>query len=260
MNRVMHSTKLQFENGRGARLSALLDRPRDGKITAYAIFSHCFTCNKLYKGIRNICQVLCAHGIAVLRFDFTGLGESEGDFTDTTFSDNIQDIIMAARFMETHFEAPSLMIGHSLGGAATLAAAAQVTSCRAVVTIASPSEPAHVLDHFPELRAVIESKGEAGIRVGGIDYMVNRRFVEDLDGCDLGAAIEKLGRALLILHSPQDKTVDIVNAARIFSRACHPKSFVSLDRADHLMMDRKDAAYAGEVIAAWSAPYVEGVE
>lgn len=256
MSGAMRSTKLHFGNARGERLSALLDTPGAGDARAYAIFAHCFTCNKLYKGVRNICQALCAHGIAVLRFDFTGLGESEGDFTETTFSDNIRDIVMAARYLDAYHAAPSLMIGHSLGGTATLAAAAQVPSCRAVAAIAAPSEPAHVLDHFPHLRAEIASAGEAQIRVGGIGYRVNRRFVEDLDRCDLGNAIRKLERALLILHSPQDKTVDIANAERIFSQARHPKSFVSLDQADHLMLDRKDAAYTGDVIAAWSAPYI----
>ena len=254
----MQSQRLHFKNARGERLSALLDRPGEGETRAYAIFAHCFTCNKLYKGIRNICQVLCTHGIAVLRFDFTGLGESEGDFSDTAFPDNVQDIVMAARFMEDRFEAPSLLIGHSLGGAAALAAAAQVPSCRAVATIAAPSEPAHVLDHFPDLRDEVGREGEAEIRVGGIDYRVNRRFVEALDACDLGAAIESLGRALLVLHSPRDRTVDISNAARIFSRARHPKSFVSLDRADHLLMEGRDARYAGQIIAAWCAPYVGG--
>ncbi len=258
MTADVQSQRLSFENGRGERLSALLDRPGDGEIRAYAVFAHCFTCNKLYKGIRNICRVLCTQGIAVLRFDFTGLGESEGDFTETVFSDNVQDIVRAARFVEDGFEAPALLIGHSLGGAAALMAAAQVPSCRAVATIAAPSEPAHVLDHFPDLRAEIARRGEAEIRVGGIEYRINRRFVEDLDACDLGGAIGQLDRALLILHSPSDKTVDIASAARIFSRARHPKSFVSLGQADHLLMDGRDAGYAGRMIAAWCEPYVNG--
>ncbi len=252
----MHSKKLSFDNAMGQKLAAYLDQPDNRPADAYAIFSHCFTCNKNYKGIRNICQVLCSHGIAILRFDFTGLGESEGNFTETTFSDNVEDIVMASHFLEKHYQAPSLLLGHSLGGAATLAAAARIPSSRAVVTIASPSEPSHVMDHFPGQQETIDSTGEAIIRVGGIDYTITRQFVEDVRGYDLSGSIENLSRALLILHSPQDSTVDIANAAQIFSKARHPKSFISLDRVDHLIVDKDDACYVGNIIKAWAAPYL----
>ncbi|MFQ5488018.1 MAG: alpha/beta fold hydrolase [Gammaproteobacteria bacterium] len=252
----MGSIRVQFPNAKGQQLAAFLDQPAQCAPRAFAIFAHCFTCNKNYKGVRNISRVLSEAGIAVLRFDFTGLGESEGDFSATTFSSNIEDIVAAARWLEAHHEAPQLLIGHSLGGTAMLAAAERIPASRAVVTIASPSEPMHVAEHFADRHEEIHSRGEAQIRIGGIDYRISRDFLDDVQQYRMAETLKDLGRALLILHSPRDRTVDVAHAARLFAWARHPKSFVSLDDADHLLVKEADARYAGGVIAAWAARYL----
>ncbi len=252
----VRSTRITFRNDRGLRLAGLLDEPGSQPARAYALFAHCFTCNKNYKGVRNLCRALAAAGIGVLRFDFTGLGESEGDFSTTTFSDNIADILAAAHWLETHHAAPQLLIGHSLGGTAMLLAASRLQAVKAVATVASPSEPAHVLTHFADRQAQILQQGEAEIRIGGVAYRIRRPFVEDVQAHDLKAVLPGLKRALLILHAPGDETVSVEHAARLFALARHPKSFVSLDGADHLLSRPEDARYAGGLIAAWAQRYL----
>lgn len=256
----MHTKKIYFQNDRGQKLAAYLDMPVDGVIRNYAIYAHCFTCGKNLKIGYHISRALTRHHIAVLRFDFSGLGESEGDFSQTNFSTNIADLTSAARFLETNFEAPKLLIGHSLGGTAALAAAQDISSCRAITIIASPFEPVHIMDHFAEEKSVIEEQGEAIIKLGGETFTLNRQFVENLRATDMHTVIKYLKLPLLILHSPEDETVSIDNAARIYQAARHPKSFISLDNADHLLSREEDVRYAGNMIATWAGKYLVSEE
>lgn len=252
----MKTEKLRFPGTHEALLSAYLDRPDNERAKAYALFAHCFTCSKNLKAVRNISMSLTQRDIGVMRFDFTGLGESEGDFTNTSFSSNVGDLIAAAEYMRERGIPPSILIGHSLGGAAALHAASLIESSKAVVTIAAPAEPYYVTRHFAERLDRIETDGEAEIILAGRTFTINRRFIEDLRAHRLNDAARKLNRALLILHSPIDATVDIQNAAEIFAAAKHPKSFIALDGADHLLVDEEDSQYVGAVIAAWSKRYV----
>jgi fermentation-respiration switch protein FrsA (DUF1100 family) len=245
---------ISFPGTEGHKLAARLDAP-DDEPRAYALFAHCFTCGKDVFAASRIAQRLTEHGIAVLRFDFTGLGASEGEFANTNFSSNVADLIGAAKHLRQAYKAPALLIGHSLGGAAVLAAAADVPESKAVVTIAAPSDPAHVAGLFGDRVAEIEAKGEAEVLLAGRPFRVKRQFLVDAAEQNLSAKIARLGRALLVMHSPRDATVDIANATRIFMAAKHPKSFVSLDHADHLLSARPHAAYAANVIAAWAEPY-----
>jgi putative redox protein len=240
----------------GQRLSALLDLPVDGAPGAYAIFAHCFTCSKDLKAAYHISRSLTRERIGVLRFDFTGLGESGGDFADTSLQSNVEDLIAAAEFLASNFEGPQLLIGHSFGGAAVLQAAAAIPSCRAVVTIAAPADPRHVANTLGPAAAAIASRGEAEVTIAGRSFTLRRRFLDDLQAIDPEAVIRNLNRALLVLHSPLDDVVGIENAARIFQAARHPKSFVSLDQADHLLSNMTDSRYAGAVIAAWARRYL----
>jgi putative redox protein len=247
---------LRFPGTQGHQLAARLDSPA-GEPRAYALFAHCFTCSKDTKAAAYVSQSLAARGVAVLRFDFTGLGMSEGDFAATTFSSSIGDLIAAADYLRARHRAPQILIGHSLGGAAVLAAAARVAEARAVATIGAPFEPAHVAHLLSGGRAEIEAKGEAGVNIGGRPFRIRREFLEDLERQDPARSIGALRKALLVLHSPRDAIVNVENAARIFLAAKHPKSFVSLDDADHLLSRAEDARYAAEVIAAWASRYVE---
>jgi uncharacterized OsmC-like protein/alpha-beta hydrolase superfamily lysophospholipase len=253
----MRSTRHYFQNDRGLKLSASLDMPLDGRIDSYAIFAHCFTCGKNLKISHYISRSLTRHHIAVLRFDFTGLGESEGDFSQTNFSTNIDDLISAAGFLAAKYKAPQLLIGHSLGGTAALAAVKSIPSCRAVTIIGSPFEPIHIMDHFPEEKAIIKAQGKVNITVGGQTFMLTKQFLDDLSKKDMQQAIRNLDLPLLIIHSPQDLTVDIDNAARVYQAARHPKSFISLDNADHLLSRETDASYAGSMIATWAHKYLQ---
>jgi len=253
----MQFKKLEFENAEGLKLAARLDLPGDKKPRVYALFAHCFTCTKNIKAAHYISQALTGAGIAVLRFDFTGLGESEGDFADTTFSSNIDDLVAAAEFLQTDYEAPVLLIGHSLGGAAVLKAALALASVKAVVSIAAPADPAHVTRALGPSAKTIEQDGHAEVELVGRRFTIKKQFLEDLKFANLQATLAQLNRALLVLHSPLDKTVGIENAGRIFQSARHPKSFVSLDRADHLLSDPADSRYAGGLIAAWAAKYID---
>ena len=237
----MQFQKITFTNERGEHLSGRLDLPIDEKPRAYALFAHCFTCTKNLNAVFNINQALTRRGIAVLRFDFTGLGESEGEFSETNFGTNVSDLVSAARFLEGSFEAPKLLIGHSLGGAAVLHAAQQIPSSVAVATIASPFDPSAVRRHLGDSVQTIEERGEASITLAGKRFVVTKQFLEDLEQTSMEDAIRNLERALIIFHSPRDTVVGIDNAAKIFQTAKHPKSFVSLDQSDHLISDRSDA-------------------
>jgi len=252
----MRGEKLYFENEQGEKLAAWLDWPLDKKPRAYALFAHCFTCSKNLKSVAHISHALTVQGIAVLRFDFTGLGESEGDFSDTNFSSNISDLISAVNFMRESYSAPAILIGHSLGGAAVLMAAGQIPECQAVATIAAPFDPAHVSRMFADSHEMIQRDGEAEVMLAGRKFRIKKQLLEDLAAVDMRAVIHELGRALLVFHSPVDDTVGVDNAARIFEAAMHPKSFISLDRADHLLTREEDARYIGTVIAAWALKYL----
>jgi uncharacterized OsmC-like protein/pimeloyl-ACP methyl ester carboxylesterase len=248
--------RFQFAGTGGHQLAAALDLP-DGVITAYALFAHCFTCSKDVLAAKRIAATLSEKGIAVLRFDFTGLGSSEGDFANSTFSSNVADLVLAADHLRQTRQAPAILIGHSLGGAAILAAAEQIPEAKAVVTIAAPSDPAHVTHLFKDRVEDIRQQGEVEVSLAGRPFRIKREFLDDVAERSLTAQIAKLHKALLVMHSPTDDTVGIDNATHIFVAAKHPKSFVSLAGADHLLSQRRDSAYVADVIAAWAERYVE---
>lgn len=252
----MPHQRFEFNNRQGLALAAQLDAPSEGPVASYALFAHCFTCGKDIKAAYHIARTLNRAGIGVFRFDFTGLGASQGEFADTNFSSNVADLIDAARYMETHQMSPSLLIGHSLGGAAVIQAAGSIPSVRAVVAIAAPSEPAHLARHLEGIREPLQRQGEADITIAGRTLKIKKQFLDDITQVDIDMALKELNRALLILHSPHDTIVDIENAARLYRTAQHPKSFVSLDSADHMLSDPEDARYAGGMIAAWVKRYL----
>jgi uncharacterized OsmC-like protein/alpha-beta hydrolase superfamily lysophospholipase len=252
----MPAERFDFVNAQGQRLAALLDMPA-GEPKAYALFAHCFTCGKDVHAARRIAQALTALGIGVLRFDFTGLGSSEGEFANTTFSSNVADLLAAAGALRERRRAPAILIGHSLGGAAVLAAAADVPEARAVVTIAAPSDPAHVTGLFRDRLQDIAQEGEVEVTLEGRRFRIRRAFLEDVAEHNLLQKIAQLRKALLIFHSPTDDRVGIENASRIFEAARHPKSFVSLAGADHLLSRPSDAGYVAKVIAAWAERYLD---
>jgi uncharacterized OsmC-like protein/pimeloyl-ACP methyl ester carboxylesterase len=249
------SEKFDFEGAEGQRLSGILDLP-DGEARAHALFAHCFTCTKSSLAAARISRALVAKGFGVLRFDFTGLGESGGDFASSTFSGSIQDLVAAAAAMTGAGRPPKLLVGHSLGGAAVLAAAAQLPEVSAVSTIGAPFEAAHVKHLLGDGMEALLRDGEAQVDIGGRPFLIRRSFIDDLAAHDQAQRIRDLKRPLLILHSPRDTVVGIENASSIFLAAKHPKSFVSLDDADHLLTRASDAEYAAEVISAWASRYV----
>jgi putative redox protein len=255
----MRSERFDFPNARGERLAALLDRP-DGEPTAFALFAHCFTCGKDILAAKRIAERLSALGIAVLRFDFTGLGLSEGEFANATFSSNVADLVAAADHLRRTHRAPAILIGHSLGGAAVLAAAGEIAEARAVVTIAAPADPHHVTGLFKDQVDAIRARGEVEVTLAGRPFRVRREFLDDVAEQRLLDRLANLRKALLIFHSPTDPLVGIDNASRIFTAAKHPKSFVSLADADHLLGRRSDAVYVGNVIAAWAERYLDTAE
>ena len=252
---AIRSSKETFTGASGATLAARLDRPADAP-RAYALFAHCFTCTKDILAASKIAAGLAARGIATLRFDFTGLGHSDGEFANENFSSNVADLVKAAEFLRESHAAPALLIGHSLGGAAILAAAKEIPEARAVATIGAPADPAHVTAHFSGARDEIERTGEAEVLLAGRPFKIQKQFLEDIEEHKLGTEIADLRKALLVFHAPRDATVGIDNASRIFLAAKHPKSFVSLDDADHLLSDPKDAGYVAEVLAAWVGRYL----
>ena len=251
----MVTERVEFEGHSGSRLAARLEKP-DGEPLAVALFAHCFTCSKDIPAARLVSTTLAEIGFAVLRFDFTGLGHSDGEFENTNFTSNVEDLVRAARFLENEGMAPSVLIGHSLGGAAVLMAAAKIASARAVVTIGAPADPAHVAHNFSASLDEIDSCGQAEVSLGGRPFTIKKQFVDDINNSNLTPAIAGLRKALLVLHAPLDATVGIENAARIFGAAKHPKSFVTLDDANHLITRKEDAEYAANVIAAWARKYV----
>jgi len=252
----MPQQKFDFTNRRGLTLAARIDRPGNGPAIAHALFAHCFTCGKDIKAAYHIARALNQEGIGVLRFDFTGLGASQGEFADTNFSSNVSDLIDAAGHMAAQGMAPQMLIGHSLGGAAVIQAATGVDSVRAVVSIAAPSEPGHLARHMDGIRETLESEGRADLTIAGKTVTITPQFLDDIAGVNMEAALKNLNRALLILHSPRDTVVHIDHAARLYRTARHPKSFVSLDTADHLLSDPRDSRYAAGIIAAWVRRYL----
>lgn len=253
----MTQEKLTFTNEQNNQLSARLDTP-DGRVPrGYIVFAHCFTGSKDVLASARIAKALWLRGFAVFRFDFTGLGESEGEFANTNFSTNVEDLVAAASYLRKTRTAPSVLIGHSLGGAAVLAAAGKIPEARAVCTIGAPADPEHVAHHFADHRSEIEDEGEAEVSIGGRSFRIKKSFLEDIDNHKLDKCIADLQRALLIFHSPIDSTVGIENARHIYEAARHPKSFVTLDGADHMLTNRADAYYVAEVISAWANRYDE---
>lgn len=254
----MPTERFQFKGEGGHQLAASLDLP-DGEPLAYALFAHCFTCGKDGLAARRIAASLMAKGIAVLRFDFTGLGSSEGDFANSTFSSNIADLVRAADHLRELRKGPAILIGHSLGGAAVLAAAGQIPDAKAVVTIGAPSDPAHVTGLFKDRIDDIRKQGKVEISLAGRPFQISSGFLDDIAEQGLVAHVTNLHKALLIMHAPTDAIVGIDNASRIFIAAKHPKSFVSLAGADHLLSDRRDAAYVAEIIAVWVTRYLNSI-
>ena len=249
------SEKITFPGALGDPLAARLDKP-SGEIKAYALFAHCFICTKDIFAASRIADGLVAHGIAVLRFDFTGLGASEGEFANTNFSSNVGDLVAAADYMRDNLAAPKILIGHSLGGAAVLVAAGKIDEVEAVCTIGAPSDPGHVANNFKDDISRIEAEGEADITLVGRPFKIKKQFLDDIRGQRLTDELGHLGKALLVFHSPVDNVVGIENAQEIYLAAKHPKSFVSLDDADHLLSKRADAVYCANVIAAWADRYI----
>jgi uncharacterized OsmC-like protein/alpha/beta superfamily hydrolase len=252
----MRTERFDFPNSKGEKLAALIDLPL-GKPVAYALFAHCFTCGKDNLAAKRISERLSEVGIAVMRFDFTGLGMSEGEFANTHFSSNVEDLILAAKHLRERFGAPAILIGHSLGGAAVLAAAHKIPDARAVVTIAAPCDPSHVVGLFKDKVDAIRAQGEVEVSLVGRPFRIKREFLDDIAEKRLQESLASLRKALLIFHSPTDAQVGIDNASRIFMTARHPKSFVSLAGADHLLSKRSDAVYVANVIAAWADRYLE---
>jgi uncharacterized OsmC-like protein/alpha-beta hydrolase superfamily lysophospholipase len=252
----MLTERFQFAGEGGHQLAAALDMP-DREPEAYALSAHCFTCGKDVLAARRIALALAAKGIAVLRFDFTGLGSSEGDFANSTFSSNVADLVRAADHLRETRAAPAILIGHSLGGAAVLAAAGQIPDAQAVVTIAAPSDPAHVTGLFKDRIEDIRRQGKVEVSLAGRPFHISSEFLDDIAEHNLMTQVSNLHKALLIMHSPTDDTVGIDNATRIFVAAKHPKSFVSLADADHLLTGKRDAAYVADVIAAWATRYLD---
>lgn len=253
----MRTENHSFSNGDGHRLSARLDLPGVGSPRACALFAHCFTCGKDLRAVRSISEALTDLGIAVFRFDFPGLGQSEGEFSESTFSSNVDDLYRAAVYLEEVASGPQILIGHSLGGAAVLRAAPLIDSVRAVATIGAPSDPVHVTHLLAGKLDEIRERGKATVSLAKRDFLIRKEFVEDLEKVSTEDATGRLRKALLILHSPVDEIVGIDNAARIYDRAKHPKSFLSLDDADHLLTREKDSRYAARAIAAWAERYLE---
>jgi uncharacterized OsmC-like protein/alpha/beta superfamily hydrolase len=253
---VQQTQSVSFPGASGATLAARLEAPAE-RPRAYALFAHCFTCSKESKAATYISAALAERGIAVLRFDFTGLGGSEGDFANTNFSSNIGDLVAAADFLRKTYRAPAVLIGHSLGGTAMLAAAEKIPETLAVATLGSPYGPDHVLRLLKASLGAIQAEGEALVDIAGREFRIKKQFLDDIQGRKPGDTLARLGRALMVMHSPRDTVVGIENATMIFTAAKHPKSFVSLDPADHLLSRREDAFYAGQLLAAWAERYLD---
>ena len=252
----MNIEKVTFKNADGYDLSGRLELPVNREAHNFAIFAHCFTCSKSFTATRNITRALTSAGFGVLRFDFTGLGDSEGDFGDTNFSGNVEDLLAAVDFLKDNYKAPSLAIGHSLGGAAIIFASAKANSIKAIATVGTPSDTKHVKHLFgDQIEAIIEN-GEAVVELSGRPFKIKEQFLRDIDEQVLTKTLKNLRKPIIICHSPQDNTVGIDNAEKLYHAAIHPKSFLSLDGADHLLTNKADSNYVGEVIASWASRYV----
>ena len=252
----MNIQKINFTNAEGQQLVGRLELPINQHPHNFAIFAHCFTCNKNLSAVKNITRELTSNGFGVLRFDFTGLGESEGDFENTNFSGNVDDLISASNYLKENYTAPTLLIGHSLGGAAVIFAASNIDSVKAVATIGAPSNPKHVEHLIQSSVEEIKTNGIANVNIGGRPFTIKKQFLDDIETKSLPDVAKNLRKALLVMHSPQDTTVGIANAEEIYIAARHPKSFVSLDGADHLLMRKEDSIYVGSVIASWAKRYI----
>lgn len=253
-------SKIKFTNRQGLELAGSLELPISAPPRAFALFAHCFSCTRHIRAAVYISRAMAEQGIAVLRFDFTGLGESEGDFADSSFSANIDDLLSAADWLAENYRAPELLVGHSLGGTAVLAAAMQLQSCRAVATINAPAEVKHVLHHMEEELAAIDRDGAALVNLGGQTFRITREFVDDIRNQQILHHLASMKAALLVMHTPGDNIVSIDDAQAIFTAARHPKSFVSLDQADHLLSNVRDAQYAGQLIVSWASLYLDNVD
>lgn len=251
----MKSYDIKFTGSHGVNLSGRMDEPDNGKIRSAVLFAHCFTCSKNLNSVGHISRDLTDRGICVFRFDFTGLGESEGEFSESTLSTDIEDFVAAASVMEKEGKAPAILMGHSLGGAAAIQAAHKIRSAKAVAVMGTPSNPEHVIRHMSLKIDEIEEHGEATVQLAGRPFKIKKSFIEDLRGQVMDQNIKNLDKALLIFHSPTDNIVGIENASHIYQMARHPKSFISLDNADHLLSKDEDAAYVGQVTAAWAQRY-----
>ncbi len=256
----MTSQKHFFSNAEGQNLAAYLDAPDGRSPIAYALFAHCFTCSKNIKTVARVGRALAERDIAVLRFDFTGIGESEGDFADTNFSSNVADVVAAAEFLKREFEAPKLLIGHSLGGAAVLQAAGRIPSAAAVVTLAAPHDPTHLGELLRSTKEEAEAKGAAEVVIGGKRFRIKKQFFDDLQQNRMQESLRNLHRPYLILQATDDTTVPILHAERLFADARQPKSFIAIDHADHLLSRESDAVYAASMIATWAHRYLMAVE
>jgi putative redox protein len=253
----MNIQKVHFVNPEGHQLSGRLELPLDQHPHNFAVFAHCFTCTKNLSAVKNISRALTSNGFGVLRFDFTGLGESEGEFSESNFSGNVEDLISASRFLNENYSSPSLLIGHSLGGAAIIYAAEKIESVKAIATVGAPSNPIHVKHLFKNNINEINTSGRAIVNLSGRDFTIKKQFLDDLESNALTNVVKKLKLAILVMHSPQDRIVDIKNAEELYHSARHPKSFVSLDGADHLLSSKQDSIYVGEVISGWAKRYVD---
>ncbi|QLE01194.1 OsmC family protein [Galbibacter sp. BG1] len=251
----MKSTKLEIQNKKGYKLQAYLELPANEKPFYFAIFAHCFTCNSNYKAVKNVSRSLTNFGFGVVRFDFTGLGSSDGEFAESHFSANVDDLLSVNDFITEKYKAPSLLIGHSLGGAAVLVAANKLDHVKAVATIGAPATVAHAKHLFIDQIDDLDNKDRVEVKIGGRSFTINKEFVMDFDASNLPESVKELRRPLLIMHAPFDKTVGIENAKELYENAMHPKSFISLDDADHLLTDVKDSNYAGNMIGAWVQRY-----
>lgn len=253
----MARIKLEFPNKNGELLAGLLETPPEGiSIARYALFAHCFTCGKDVAAASRISRALAQKGIAVLRFDFTGLGNSDGDFSNSNFSSNVQDLLAAADALATNYDAPALLIGHSLGGAAVLSAAPQLPAVKAVVTIGSPATASHVKHLFDHQTEALEEQGEAKVRIGARAFNIKKQMLDDLETYADATHISNMNKALLVFHSPVDSVVSVNEAGKIYQAAKHPKSFISLDQADHLLSNRDDAEYVADTMASWATRYL----
>lgn len=252
----MQSEVLKIENSKGFKLNARLELPEGSTVNAIAIFAHCFTCSSNLNAVRHISKSLTAEGVGVLRFDFTGLGRSEGSFAESHFGANVSDLIDVHNYMKENYTTPSLIIGHSLGGTAAIVAASKIPDIKAVVTIGSPASAIHTKKYFSHRLDELETKGEIEVNLGGRPFIINKEFIANFENIDLLQITKTLNKPLLIMHAPSDNIVDIENAQDLFIQAQHPKSFVSLDNADHLLTQEKDSKYVGHVISSWSQRYI----